>query len=79
MGGRGEGGGGRREANDYVFRELIVKLLSNNYINVLPSGTQCQGQSKKELSRENKNCKKDKWLPFLFTKPQLGVYEWKYI
>lgn len=66
------------EANDSVFRELIVKLFNNNYINVLLSGTQCQGQSKskkKKSYQEGKKCKKDKRLPFLFTKPQLGVYD----
>lgn len=46
------------KANDYVFRDSVVKLFSNNYINVLPSGTQCHGQSKKKSYQEKKS-KKD--------------------
>ena len=56
----GQWGGREGEANDYVFRELIVKLFSNNNFNVLLSGTQCQGQSKKKKKsyRELKKKKK---------------------
>lgn len=66
-------GGGA--ANEYVFRQLIVKL-SNNYINVLyclvPNA---KDKAKKSYQEKKKNCKKDKRLPFQFTKPQLGVCE----
>lgn len=63
---------GAGEANDYVFRDLIVKLFSNDYINVLLSGTQCQGQSKKKKSyQEEKKAKKTSGCHFCSQNPSL--------
>lgn len=62
------------EANDSVFRELIVKLFSNNYINILLSGTQCQGQSKskkKKAIKREKNAKKTSGCHFCSQNPSL--------
>lgn len=65
------------KGNVYVFREPIAKLFSNNNLFC------CLEPNAKDKAKTGEKTKKQKEtdlrLPSLFTKTQLGVWQWRFI